>query len=89
MKTIFLFYIVVISIISIIITIYDKLAAKNHERRISERTLMTFGLFGGALPMLITMLFIRHKTRHIKFMLGLPSEIIFQIIAFYIIKRIL
>lgn len=69
-------YLIFIAAVSISVTIYDKLAAKKSRRRISENTLMIMGLLGGAAPMLITMLLIRHKTRHIKFMLGLPAEII-------------
>jgi uncharacterized membrane protein YsdA (DUF1294 family) len=40
---------------------------------------MGIGLVGGALPMYITMKLIRHKTKHKKFMLGLPAEIILHV----------
>ncbi len=72
-------YIAVISAISAIITVYDKISAKAGGRRIPEKTLIILGFLGGAASMLITMLIIRHKTRHLKFMVGLPLEIILHI----------
>lgn len=71
-----LIWFAIISVVAVIVTVYDKFAAKATARRISEKSLMLIGLSGGALAMLITMLIIRHKTRHIKFMLGLPIEIL-------------
>lgn len=68
-------YIAVISLAAVIMTIADKSKAKRDAWRIPEATLMLVGLFGGALPMYITMKTIRHKTKHKKFMIGLPLEI--------------
>lgn len=68
-------YFVVISVVAIIMTIADKLKAKRDAWRIPEATLMTVGLFGGAIAMYVTMKTIRHKTKHKKFMIGLPLEI--------------
>ena len=70
--SIYLLAIVVTSLISIIITVYDKLAAKRKKRRISEKALMLTGIFGGASVMFMTMIVIRHKTKHMKFMVSLP-----------------
>ena len=75
-----LIYISVISLLSIFITIYDKSAAKKHRQRISERTLILLSLSGGSVAMLITMKLIRHKTKHKKFMLGIPAIIILQVV---------
>lgn len=81
-----LIYIAIISFFSIIITVYDKAAAKTGRRRISERMLMLTGFFGGATAMYGTMQFIRHKTKHKKFMLGLPIFILLHLaITVYII----
>lgn len=72
MEKILLVYLFIISIVTVILTVYDKVAAKKRRFRISEATLMLCGVFGGAVAEFVTMLLIRHKTRHIKFMLGLP-----------------
>lgn len=77
-----LVWLVFISTAAVIITIWDKTAARQKKRRISENTLMLVGLFGGAAAMLITMKKIRHKTLHKKFMIGLPLEILLQLLIF-------
>lgn len=64
------------SIFSIILSLYDKRAAKMGRRRVAERNLLSLAFFGGALPMLVTMRLIRHKTRHGKFMFGLPLMVL-------------
>ena len=72
-------YIAVISIVSVIYTIADKIKARHGKWRIPESTLFLLSLFGGSCAMLITMLLIRHKTRHLRFMIGIPLIILLQI----------
>jgi len=67
-----------ISIAASIAAIVDKVRAERHEWRIPENTLLLLAAFGGASAMLLTMLIIRHKTRHRKFMAGLPIIILYQ-----------
>lgn len=66
------FYLVILNFAAAITAIADKRRAKRHAWRISETTLLMLGLIGGALLEWITMLMIRHKTRHPKFMISLP-----------------
>lgn len=82
---IFLGYIAIISIISIIVCIYDKKISKKNkvELRIPERNLLILSALGGSVAMFITMLLTRHKTKHVKFMLGIPIIIIIQAAAIY------
>jgi len=75
-----LIYISVISLFAAILTIHDKNAARRRKRRVKERTLLAVSALGGSLIMLLTMLAIRHKTRHAKFMVGIPLIILLQII---------
>ncbi len=72
-------YFAAISLISVIVTVYDKKAAKIGKRRIRESTLMLLSLLGGSLAMYITMKKIRHKTKHKKFMIGIPVIMVIQI----------
>ena len=74
-----LVYIILISVISAMACIIDKLSAINGGWRISERTLLLLCLLGGSVMMFIVMRIIRHKTRHNKFMLGIPLIILLQI----------
>ena len=82
---IFLGYIAIISIISIIVCIYDKKISKKNkvELRIPERNLLILSALGGSVAMFLTMLLIRHKTKHVKFMLGIPVIIILQAAAIF------
>jgi len=70
---------VIIGIIAAHLTRKDKKAAENEKWRVKEATLMTVAALGGSLAMLITMRCVRHKTKHKKFMIGIPIIIFFQI----------
>lgn len=86
MKREVLIYLLSVNILAIILTIYDKIASKKFRKnRIRENVLLLIGALGGAVSMYITMKLIRHKTRHKKFMAGLPIILILQI-AFLIYK---
>ncbi len=74
----YLIYFAAISLVSVIITVYDKKAAKSGKRRIRESTLLLLSALGGSLAMYITMKKIRHKTKHKKFMIGIPVIMILQ-----------
>lgn len=58
----------------------DKQKAKRHKWRISENTLIIISILGGSIGSIIGMQLFRHKTKHIKFKLGLPIILIMQII---------
>ncbi len=74
-------YIAVISLISIIVCIYDKKISKrnNVKLRIPEKALFIWSGLGGSLAMFITMKLIRHKTKHLSFMIGIPVIFILQV----------
>ena len=78
-------YLILINLIAVIVTIYDKLCAVKRRWRVKESTLLLLSALGGSICMYITMLLIRHKTRHIKFMLGIPLILIFQLLIAFLI----
>lgn len=79
-------FIVLISVVSVMLTVYDKVASMAKKWRIPEKVLMMFAFFGGATAMYITMQIIRHKTKHKKFMIGLPVFIVIHLaLTVYII----
>ena len=83
-------YLAVISLISIIVCIYDKTAAKIAKRhRTREATLLLLSALGGSAAMLLTMFAIRHKTKHVKFMLGIPVIIALQVAAIVLVHVLL
>ena len=69
------------SLISIVVCIYDKKISKKNkvELRIPEKVLLILSALGGSVAMLATMLLTRHKTKHVKFMLGIPVIIVLQV----------
>ena len=85
--SIFLAYIAIISLISIIVCIYDKKISKKNrvELRTPEKTLLLLSALGGSVAMYITMLTIRHKTKHVKFMLGIPVIMALQAVLVYLL----
>lgn len=89
MENFLIIYLLSISFVTVFLTVYDKIAARKRAFRISEATLILCGVFGGAIAELVTMLIIRHKTRHIKFMLGLPAIILVQVVLIIILKFII
>ena len=83
-------YLCAISLAAIIVCCYDKIAAKHATRhRIRESTLLWFSVFGGSLAMLLTMYLIRHKTKHKKFMIGIPIIIILQVALTVLVRHFL
>ena len=90
---VFVAYIAIISLISIVVCIYDKKISKKNrvELRIPEKTLLLLSALGGSVAMFITMQLVRHKTKHVKFMLGIPlimviqAAVIFALVYFEVI----
>ena len=74
-------YLAVISLWAVFLAAHDKRAARRGARRVRERTLLLVSAIGGSAAMLVTMRVIRHKTKHVKFMVGIPAIIVLQIAA--------
>ncbi len=75
-----LVYLLIISVVAFSVTVYDKWAAvKRPQERTRESTLLLLSALGGSIAMLFTMLGIRHKTKHLKFMIGIPLIILLQL----------
>lgn len=77
-----------ISLIAVIATVADKIKAKRGKWRVPEATLMGISVLGGSVAMLVTMIMIRHKTKHMKFMVGIPIVIALQIAAAIVVLRL-
>lgn len=65
-------------VFGVILTVYDKYAATHKKWRVPEKLLFAVAILGGSAPMYITMLIIRHKTKHLSFMLGIPIIMLLQ-----------
>ena len=81
-----LIYFAVISLLTSIITVYDKKAAKKWTKhRVPEKVLFLLAILGGSLSEYLTMLKIRHKTKHKRFMIGLPIIMVSQVVILWLI----
>lgn len=78
---ILLLYLAGISLIAVAATVLDKSRARRHKWRVPEATLLGIAALGGSAAMWITMKAIRHKTRHRKFMWGIPAIFLVQCAA--------
>lgn len=76
-----LIYLVIINIATFILYGIDKHKAKNHQWRISEASLICVAVLGGSVGALLGMFVFRHKTKHLKFLIGVPLILILQIAA--------
>lgn len=75
-----LLYLIIINAAAMLLMLADKLKAKRGAWRIPEATLMGAAVIGGSIGALTGMYLFRHKTKHIKFTLGLPLILILQIL---------
>ena len=75
----FLLYLLLINAAAFVLMLVDKVKAKKNRWRISERTLMLSAALGGSVGALLGMYTFRHKTKHIKFTLGVPAILIAQL----------
>lgn len=85
----FLLYLLLINAAAFVLMLVDKVKAKKNRWRISERTLMLSAALGGSVGSLLGMYTFRHKTKHIKFTLGVPAILIAQLaLAAWLILKI-
>ena len=70
---------IIINVTSFLFCAYDKWASKRDRQRIPEKTLFLLSALGGSPVMFLTMRLIRHKTKHKRFMYGIPLILVLQI----------
>lgn len=79
MKELLSIYLLIINAIAFCLMLIDKYKARKNLWRIPEATLISTALLGGSIGTLIGMYTVRHKTRHIKFTVGIPLILLAQI----------
>ena len=85
----FLWYLLLINAAAFVLMLVDKRKAIKNRWRIPERTLILSAALGGSIGALLGMYTFRHKTKHLKFTLGIPAILIAQIsLAIWIFQKI-
>jgi len=80
-------YLALVNLIAFALMGADKRAARQHRRRIPEKTLFLFPVLGGAPGAIVGMYLFHHKTRHWYFRLGLPALLAAQLAAGWLLWR--
>lgn len=79
-------YLVLVNALAFLLMLIDKQKARRGAWRISEATLLGVAVMGGSIGGILGMRLFRHKTRHLKFSLGLPLILAVQIIFILLLK---
>ena len=72
MMDILLLYLTIINALAFLLMLADKRKARKKAWRIPERTLLGVSAIGGSLGAFLAMQLVRHKTKHLKFAIGIP-----------------
>lgn len=73
-------YVLIINLIGFFIMGIDKFKAKKGFWRTPEKTIFTITLLGGGIGTVTGMYLFRHKTKKMKFTIGLPTILISEIV---------
>lgn len=74
-------YLFIINLINFVLFYLDKKRAKDRQWRIPELTLFLVSVLGGTMGGLIGMQFFKHKTKKLKFTIGMPLLLIINILV--------
>lgn len=86
-KNILAVYLIAVNLITFILFAVDKHRAEKERWRIRESTLLIGCAVGGAAGGLISMYLFRHKTRKLKFTVGVPALLILNILVIVLLYR--
>ena len=75
-------YMILINFFELYLMYADKQKAKKGLWRIPEKTLFLISILGGSLGGILGMYIFRHKTKHWKFVIGMPLILILQVTCF-------
>ena len=82
---IFAIFVAILSAITFIVYVVDKILAMSDAWRVPEKVLLGLSLVGGAIGGLVAMLIVRHKTKHWYFYLLNVLGIILHVGAFLLL----
>lgn len=80
-------YYLTVNIIAFLLYVVDKIQAIRGGWRISERMLFLVAAIGGGGGAFLAMQLVRHKTRHIEFMILVPAFCLLHILLWFLFWR--
>lgn len=84
----FVYYLIIINIVNFFLFAADKKRAQKGKWRIPEAWLFGLSLIGGSLGGLLSMKVMRHKTKKMSFVIGMPILFIINIVGAYYLTRL-
>ena len=84
-----LIYLLVINVLGFLAMGFDKWKAKRGRWRIPEDSLFMFTILGGGIGTIAGIYTFRHKTKKLKFTIGMPAILVLEILLFVYIQFII
>lgn len=81
-----LYYLLALNLVAFLVYGVDKSAAKMQKWRIPEKFLLGLALIGGSVGAFLGMQFFHHKTRKMKFYVGVPVIFLLQCVLIIYFK---
>ncbi len=81
------FYLAGINLLALLLMGLDKSYARRSKWRIPEKVLFLSAVLGGSLGAIAGMYLFRHKTKHLRFVLGLPIILLLQLSVILYLTR--
>lgn len=84
----FIIYLIIMTVVTYLLYTIDKKRSKRiNTKRISEKTLLGFSIFGGALGGYLAMIINHHKTKHWYFVLvNILGIVFYTVLIYYLVK---
>ena len=87
MTKLILIYLLIVNAVGFLLMLADKRMAQKKLWRIPESTLLLSAAIGGSIGSLAGMYTFRHKTKHLKFTMGIPAILTLQIAGIFLLLR--
>ena len=87
LTNILIIYLVIINLAAFFIFGIDTRRAIKNRWRIAESTLFLLALIGGSIGAEAGMYVFHHKTRHLRFVIGIPLIFILQVLIVFFIRK--
>lgn len=82
-----LYYLIAVNVLAFSLMGADKSKARRGVWRIPEKVLFLAAVIGGSVGAILGMFAFRHKTKHLRFVLGLPVILLLQLTAALLLTR--